>query len=235
MEWLNAPTATVVAAIIAATIALAASVISLAGVLISAGIAKRNGMITARTAQQVKHADFRQNWINKLRDEMATFQAKAFVNVNEASRSVEVGEAMLKILMLIDRKDPHYGELKQLLYGVMNYAKERDLRVQNPQGGDLPTLPDNPLTADHAKFVQVCQDILKNEWEVTKKGLYSLESYFDEAQEIETLGKAGRFRFGRAPKPKPKAAAPDQASVSTTAADDPPTSAPTPPPPADPQ
>lgn len=226
MEWLNAPTATVVAAIIAATIALAAAIISLLGVIISAGIAKRNGIITARTAQQVKHADFRQNWINKLRDEMATFQAKAFVNVSEAGKSAEVGEAMLKILMLIDRKDPHYEELKQLLYDVMNYAKDRDLRIANPQGGDLPTLPENPLTVAHAKFVQVCQDILKDEWEVTKKGLYSLESYFDEAQQIETLGKMGRMRIGRAPKPKP---------VSTTADDVPPTSAPTPPPPADPR
>lgn len=227
MEWLNAPTATVVAAIIAATIALAASIISLLGVIISAGIAKRNGIITARTAQQVKHADFRQNWINKLRDEMATFQAKAFVNVAGAGKSDEVGEAMLKILMLIDRKDPHYEELKGLLYDVMNYGKDRDLRIANPHGGDLPTLPENPLTVAHAKFVQVCQDILKDEWEVTKRGLYSLESYFDEAQQIETLGKMGRMRIGRAPKPKSK-------PVSTTDADVPPTSWPAPSTPADP-
>jgi hypothetical protein len=200
---LNTASATVTAATIAATIALIAAALSLIGVLVSATIAKRNGMITARTAQQVKHADFRQNWINKLREQMALFQAKAFEDPVKAGSNPDVGEAMLMILMLIDRKDPHYTELKQLMYQVTNFTKApRDPGNPYTEEPDPRHLPDNPIYTTHARFVEVCQDILKSEWEVTKKGLYSLESYFEEQQQIETVAKVGWLRLGRAPKPR---------------------------------
>ena len=67
---LLAPQATVRGAQITSAAALAAACIALVAAIITALVALRNGYLTVRTTVQVKHADFRQAWINSLRDEM---------------------------------------------------------------------------------------------------------------------------------------------------------------------
>jgi hypothetical protein len=61
--------------------------LALGGAVLAAIVAKRNGYLQARTTQQLKHAEFRQVWINWLRDEMANYQARPMSGLSLASRS----------------------------------------------------------------------------------------------------------------------------------------------------
>lgn len=55
----------------AATNAWWAAILALMGAVFAAFVAWRNGWLAARTTQQMKHADFRQKWIDSLREDMA--------------------------------------------------------------------------------------------------------------------------------------------------------------------
>ncbi len=74
---LGAPQATVRGAQITSAAALGAAFLALLAAIIAGMVALRNGYLTVRTTAQIKHADFRQIWINALRDEMTTFQSLA--------------------------------------------------------------------------------------------------------------------------------------------------------------
>ncbi|RYG65367.1 hypothetical protein EON80_17480 [bacterium] len=151
--------------------------------------------------QQIKYAEFRQNWINNLREHIAIFQAQAFLNPREAHKKGSVAESMLMIMLLIDRKNVHYDELKFLLYQVMTYTMvptdPRNPFSDNP----FPSyLPDNPLFDAQSRFIEISQDILKLEWEETKKGLRSLPSDENGGRRIKTVWSIGSLRLGKVPK-----------------------------------
>lgn len=102
-----------------------------------------------------KIAEFRQAWINNLRDAMAKFMALGF---DTSPTAREIVEMTAKIQLLMNKKDKRYPQL-------IEYMKEFYARIT---GGDQ--------RYDSDAFVELCQDILKDEWEVLKKELLELRS-----------------------------------------------------------
>ncbi|MEJ5979503.1 hypothetical protein WG901_22810 [Novosphingobium sp. PS1R-30] len=196
-NWLSNPQAAIIIAMVAVLFAISAILFSFAGATYSVRLSKRSAMISARTAKQIKHAEFRQAWIHILREQMAIFQAKAFLHPNETSKKDSVAEAMLMIMMLVDRRDVHYAELKSLLHQVMTVISQ-PADPLNPfsDGLNAAYLPDRPLFEAQARFVEICQDILKTEWEITKRDLYALRPQSEGGRGVKTLWSIGPIRLG---------------------------------------
>lgn len=202
----NTAGATIRAATIAATIAIIAALLTFFAALITAWVARRNTTATIRLQQKLKHAEFRQKWIDNLREQMSKFQAMAYKDPTIAYRDPQVADAMLRVVLQMNPKDDNYQRLMGLMYDVMKYGRAK-------QGGDDETgagqsaivtsanLPLNPLLDAHADFVDVCQKILKTEWEVTKKGIYSLEPEYPpkELDGVRTFLRIHKLRFGWGP------------------------------------
>lgn len=205
----NAASATTQAAYIAAGVAVAAAIITLIAGLINAWVARRNARFQVIVTQKLKHAEFRQDWINVLREQMAKFQALAYSDPTEKKIDQELAEAMLRVLMQLNREDPNYPKLTNLMYAVMNYRRARagrSVENENGQGAIVShaLLPDDPLASERADFIIVCQDILKSEWDVTKKGIHSLKPDYpkDEEVAVRTVMQMKRFRIGWGPTKK---------------------------------
>jgi hypothetical protein len=103
---------------------------------------------------KAKIAEFRQAWINNLRDAMVKLTALGL----EQHAGGEVIEAAAKIQLLMNKKDSRYPQLIKCMKDFAVAMKGRDQQC-------------SPL-----QFVELCQDILKNEWEVLKKELLELKS-----------------------------------------------------------
>ena len=108
----------------------------------------------------LKISEFRQNWINDLRNCMAEFHSYGILPDFDPSRQEqEFYRLGTKIELLMNPKDPEYGELQDVMYEFLDSAegtKEDKYRV-NPG------------------FVKVCQKILKNEWERLKKDVKKID------------------------------------------------------------
>lgn len=144
--------------------------LSLIGVLVGAVI----GATTSRTSSKrallgterqlafnraAKIADYRQQWINDLRDAMAEWRSYPIYPVKDETpseaenREQAMHKVRTKILLMMNRNDSRYGELNRIMHSVemaMAYAD---------RGSD-----DDP-------FVKLFQDILKTEWETLKTDL----------------------------------------------------------------
>lgn len=211
----NTAGATVTAAMIAATIALLAALLTLLGAMVSAWVARRNTTMQVALQQKLKHAEFRQDWINVLREQMSRFQALAYSKPAEAATSSDVADAMLRVVMQLNPKDRNYEKLTGLMYDVMNHGRALAGKVSENVTSQSTIvahvqLPSNPLVDANADFVTVCQDILKTEWDVTKKGLYSLRPEYPKEEEaaVRTLGRLHRLRIGWGPARETKAVPP---------------------------
>jgi Flp pilus assembly protein TadB len=100
---------------------------------------------------KAKIAEFRQAWINNLRDAMAKLLALGFETPDR-----EVIEAAARIQLLMNKKDDRYPELIKQMNEFATAMKGGNQRY------------------DSKKFIELCQDILKNEWDVLKKELLEL-------------------------------------------------------------
>ena len=160
---LQAPQATVRGAQLTSAAALAAAFIALVAAVIAGMVALRNGYLTVRTTAQMKHADFRQAWINSLRDEMSTFQSLAVgVALDDKDNELKLAESGTKILLLMNPKDPEYRALLNGLHAVMAGWK-----VSRSQ-----------FLIKHAEMNALCQRILKREWNVTKREMHAIAHFF---------------------------------------------------------
>lgn len=138
--------------------ALAAAVIAVMGVLVTAFVTWRNGYLQARVSQQLKHAEFRQTWINALREEMARFQLLTAQSATDAKKGAELVQSMSMILLRMDRNDEDYDRLVVKMDEVVdNVAARRDGTSAVP----------HPSAA--SDLLLICQDVLKREWDVTKQ------------------------------------------------------------------
>jgi len=106
-----------------------------------------------------KIADFRQQWINDLREAMAKWRSfgaypvEGETPMQREETAQEINRLRVKILLLMNRSDPQYAKLHHLLYSVeyaMAYADKEST--------------DDP-------FVELFQTILKTEWETLKTDL----------------------------------------------------------------
>lgn len=65
-----------------------------------------NGWLTTRTTQQIKHADYRQAWIDKLREELARFTRLAAENDGTPAKDGALKESLSVIVLRMDEDDP---------------------------------------------------------------------------------------------------------------------------------
>jgi hypothetical protein len=100
-----------------------------------------------------KIAEFRQAWINELREAMADFQSFGVTPNSGQLETREFYKYGTQIELLMNKADPNYSKLQNAMYCFLS-AKT----IEQKFGCNAP-------------FVEVCQDILKTEWRVLKKEL----------------------------------------------------------------
>tara|TARA_R110001592_G_scaffold105203_1_gene295836 strand:+ start:802 stop:1329 length:528 start_codon:yes stop_codon:yes gene_type:complete len=162
MTWIDP---SVFAALIAASAALGAAVFAFAAAVINARVARKNSVLQALIAQRTKRAEFRQSWINQLRDCFSEIQGGLIVS-EDVEMLRQITRNSHKILLLMNRDDPDYERMRHALSGILEYRNQ---------------VEDVAATAARLEMVEVCQDILKREWEVTKNEIRLLEK---DAQDI---------------------------------------------------
>ena len=155
--------ATLRAAETAAKFAVIAAVISFVGALIASYVARRNGFVQARTTQQIKHAEFRQKWIDELRIEMGKFVLLTAQNDKAFSKTPELLQSLAMITLRMDREDEDWDELHELMMATINASGTGDKHLEDAES----------FGRAHARLTLLCQDILKREWEVTKRDLHA--------------------------------------------------------------
>jgi hypothetical protein len=112
----------------------------------------------------IKIAEFRQQWINDLRESMSSLQS---IGIPADDKSlVELRRLRTKIELLMNRKDRRYVELHSLMYDLSNAIANEDTGWFNEP------------------FISLCQDILKTEWEVLKLDLRQAASPRGDANQI---------------------------------------------------
>jgi len=131
-------------------IPLIAALIAFTGVMITIILQWRNFKKQIRSAHALKIAEMRQAWINNLRDAMCTFQSYGVTPDLDHNATREFYEHGTRIELMMNPKDPDYDELHSCLYKFLSAATHEDKFASNPQ------------------FVEVCQRILKREWDVLK-------------------------------------------------------------------
>ena len=105
-----------------------------------------------------KIAEFRQAWINELRDSMAGFQSLGVTPNLDHAMEREFYRFGTKIELLMNRRDPNYRQLCDRMYAFLEATT-----IEEKFGCNAP-------------YVRICQDILKNEWEVLKKDMIDASS-----------------------------------------------------------
>src|ERR671932_337296 len=92
--------------------ALIASLVALVVGLWTAFVNRRNAGLQAVIVQQTKHAEFRQAWINRLREQMAELSAAAYGSAangdEEVKRQLNIRKAAAMVRLLMDRNDTDY-------------------------------------------------------------------------------------------------------------------------------
>jgi hypothetical protein len=102
------------------------------------------------TAKSLKLSDHRVAWIQKLRDEMATFQSWGMTPGIDQVAQREFFEHGTRIELLMNPADPDYPRLQELMYVLLEAGSVVEKFSVN------------------AEFIALCQRILKREWEVAK-------------------------------------------------------------------
>ena len=102
---------------------------------------------------RVKLADYRQNWINDLRDSFAELQSCGLTNKFTDAEMTKLYRLSAKVHLLMNRDDLRYAKVSGAIMAITSNAssESRARAVQD-------------LTA-------VAQDVLKTEWEVLKTDL----------------------------------------------------------------
>ncbi len=126
---------------------------ALTGVLISTVFTKRSNEKQARMQTALKLAEFRQAWIDNLRDTMAEFQSLGVTPGLEHIRRPEFFQSGTRIQLLMNRDDPEYAVLDECLYNFLMADTEQEKYRSNPD------------------YIDVCQRILKREEERLRKDL----------------------------------------------------------------
>jgi hypothetical protein len=131
-------------------IPLVASLLALAGVLITVALQWRSIDRQLQSAHTLKVAEMRQAWINDLRDAMSTFHSYGVTPDIEHHSQREFYEYGTKIELLMNPNDENFADLQKCMYRFLDARS-----------------PAEKYSANH-EYVDVCQRILKREWEVLK-------------------------------------------------------------------
>lgn len=118
-----------------------------------------------------KISEFRQAWINKLREAMASYQSYGITPTLNQMQTREFYKFGTEIELLMNRSDPNYARLNQAMYCFL-YAKTETEKF-----------------SCNAAFVRVCQDILKVEWDLLKQQLGEASSIKTNLQKAKFLSR----------------------------------------------
>ena len=134
-------------------IPLIATLAAFAGVMITVILQWRNSTKQLRSTHTLKIAEMRQAWINNLRDAMSKFQSYGVTPGIKHQSEREFYEYGTRIELMMNPNDPDFSQLQQCLYRFLPAENDHEKFTANPQ------------------YVEVCQRILKREWEVLKREL----------------------------------------------------------------
>lgn len=113
-------------------------------------VAEKSAQTADFTTRVLNLAGHRVAWIQRLRDEMACFQSWGMTpNLDQRQRR-EFYEHGTRIELLMNPQDQDYATLQGLMYQLLIAESVAEKYSVN------------------AKYVEVCQRILKREWEVAK-------------------------------------------------------------------
>jgi hypothetical protein len=128
-----------------------ATVFTILTVWLSGRYAAANARRQNELAARLKLADFRQAWINELRNCFSDFQSRG--TIREPTEVREMQRIAFKIRLLMNRNDANYARLNSLIRGLPDNADQQAA---------------NEIVEE---MIPLCQDILKEEWEVLKRDL----------------------------------------------------------------
>jgi len=134
------------------------ALIALCGVLITALLQNKNFKKQVKSAHALKVAEMRQAWIGNLRDAMCTFHSYGVTPMLDHATTREFYEYGTRIELLMNPEDQDYNELQNCLYVFL--AAKTDIEKFSA----------------NAKYVNVCQRILKHEWDKLKDAIAIAES-----------------------------------------------------------
>ncbi|WP_164549460.1 hypothetical protein [Tsuneonella rigui] len=137
------------AALIAAMAGLGAAIFAFISSIISARVQRRNAELQARTAAAIKLAEFRQIWIEKLRENFVSLQVKIASRPLDVDK--ELSDDIFRILLMMNKKDVSVDAIKDLVSRSLA-ASEDGRRAQ-------------------VELLGLLQDVVKREWEVVKADL----------------------------------------------------------------
>lgn len=134
---------------------LIAALVAFSGVLITLILQWRNFNKQLKSAHALKVAEMRQAWINNLRDAMSKFQSFGVTPDLNHLAEREFYEFGTRIELLMNPNDPEYPALHACLYRFLSAEDMIEKYSANPE------------------YVEVCQRILKREWETLKREIAS--------------------------------------------------------------
>jgi hypothetical protein len=102
--------------------------------------------------KEIKLSEYRQLWINQLRDTIADFGAITSVEGNWEKNKEKVIGLVFKIEMMMNPDDPDYKNLR----AALKYRADSQVKSGMP---------------DYDNLLKVSQDILKREWDRLKSDL----------------------------------------------------------------
>jgi len=155
------PITGLIAAIIAGLVSWIGHRVSRKNALLTAEISRLNAQLNASLESTVKLAEFRQNWINEMRADMAAFQSKCVFLKTRPEIVDQVFEIENRILLRMNPRDVNHDNLSMTMYRIRTANTPKE------------------LGSETNKFVQVCQLILKDEWDVLKRELRTLNRNSD--------------------------------------------------------
>ena len=129
---------------------LIASFLALCGVGVTIVVQWSSFNRQLNSAHALKVAEMRQAWINNLREAMSTFQSYGVTPDLDQDGTREFYEAGTRIELLMNPKDKNYERLHRTMYAFLGPRSAEEKYEKNPE------------------YVDVCQEILKGEWEVLK-------------------------------------------------------------------
>lgn len=147
------PIAGIVAAIIAGLVSWLGHHVSRKNAELSAEISEANAKLNARLQATVKLAEFRQIWINELRNDMSKFHSAASFAKFRDDLVEELLEIEARILLRLNPSDKQFNGLSISMYNLRtNRDKKKISECSN-------------------SYLSICQSILKIEWDVLKTEL----------------------------------------------------------------
>ena len=116
-------------------------------------------------------SEFRQKWINDLRDELSRYLA-LMVSPKDAESPFEVFQSWTRLQLLLNPKEPKHQKMMEHLEEIkLNYANYRRWTMENSSGNSTEQI--DSVRDQIAELTSVIgalgQEILKEEWEVTKQ------------------------------------------------------------------